>query len=904
MEELIMKPLFLKITEHHLVYSDDINTLDEGSFELDSNLELKQNFHNFKENISDSIDIIVIMNSPQTILKKDIFRFNNEVFDFGEELENTFHIPVINYADLKNSDLDTLAQKEIDYSTWHLDYYGIAHTKRQYGQESMQTIGNGFLGLRGTYLEAKANVDNYPATYVAGIFNQLATPVNNRNVINEDLVNLPNAQYLSFKVDDGDFFKIDQKTIQESLRSLDLKTGILTITNLIKLNDGKELKVVAKKTADLKNYHNYYLQYEIQPLNFSGNVTVISQTDASIVNSNVERYKNLAKKHLSVDNIENNDHETILLAHTNQSKIKLALKTYLRFSQIANADYSVNNTDEIATQFIEFPVSEGKTYSIEKDVAIFTSLETKTDIEQVINKYHFINDFAFNQKQAQINWQQIWNKEDVTVTGDITAQKLLRLNSYSMTTAAQSHANKDLDASVGSRGLTGEGYRGHVFWDELFDMNFYVLHAPQLVKYLLMYRYNRLGAAMDYASDDDYNGAMYPWQSGMYGDEQSQEVHLNPITNKWDPDNSRKQRHVSLAIAYNIWNYYNLSEDEEFMKQYGLEMLLQIAKFWIDMAKFDEKTGKYTIENVMGPDEFHEGYPGNDDGGLKNNAYTNIMVSWLFKQNTKMLHTQSIDSIKDNLKRTDFNPDYLEKMDKIRHNLKLDFQDDILGQFEGYFELKELDFDKYRQQYGNISRMDRILKAHNDSPDNYKVAKQADTLMALFNIRENDFLDIMKDLGYPITNPNKFISDNIQYYIQRTTHGSTLSRIVYSMLLLKVNDDKQAWKLFYEALTSDYYDIQGGTTAEGIHLGVMGATLNVVTSYFAGIDYRGDQLDINPHMPKQWKKITFNMLFKGVKFAFEVTQDTITIVADKDTEVQFIGKDLPLTANQEIELTY
>ncbi|KRK92729.1 Trehalose 6-phosphate phosphorylase [Companilactobacillus futsaii JCM 17355] len=904
MEELIMKPLYLKITEHHLVYSNDINTLDEGSFELDSKLKLKQNFHNFKENISDSINVIVIMNSPQAVLKKNVFRYNNEVFDFGDELENIFHIPVINYADLENSDLNTIAEKEINYSTWHLDYYGISHKKRQYGQESMQTIGNGFLGLRGTYLEAKASVDNYPATYVAGVFNQLATPVNNRNVINEDLVNLPNAQYLSFKVDDGDFFKIDQKSIQESLRSLNLKSGILTITNLIKLDDGKELKVIAKKIADLKNYHNYYLQYKIQPLNFSGKISVISQTDGSVINSNVDRYKNLAKKHLSIDNIINENEETTLLAHTSQSKIKLAIKTNLRFPQITDAKYSINNTDEIASQFVEFSVSQGQTYTIEKDVAIFTSLEIKSAIEQVVNKYHFPSNFDFNRQQSLDNWQQVWNKEDVTVIGDITAQKLLRLNSYSMTSAAQSNANKDLDASVGSRGLTGEGYRGHIFWDELFDMNFYILHAPQLVKSLLMYRYNRLGAAMDYASDDDYNGAMYPWQSGMYGDEQSQEVHLNPLTKKWDPDNSRKQRHVSLAIAYNIWNYYNLTENEEFMKKYGLEMLLQIAKFWIDMSKYDEKTAKYSIENVMGPDEFHEGYPKKDDGGLKNNAYTNIMVSWLFKQITKMLHTQPIDSIKDNLERTDFNPDYLEKMNSIRHNLKLDFQDDILGQFEGYFDLKELDFDKYRQQYGNISRMDRILKAHNDSPDNYKVAKQADTLMALFNIRESDFLDIMKDLNYPITNPNKFISDNIQYYIQRTTHGSTLSRIVYSMLLLKISDDKQAWKLFYEALTSDYYDIQGGTTAEGIHLGVMGATLNVVTSYFAGVDYRGNQLEINPHMPKHWKEITFKMLFKGVQFSFKITKDTITIVTDKDTEVQFIGKDLPLTANQEIELTY
>ncbi len=899
-----MKPLYLKITGHHLVYSNDINTLDEGSFELDSKLKLKQNFHNFKENISDSINVIVIMNSPQAVLKKNVFRYNNEVFDFGDELENIFHIPVINYADLENSDLNTIAEKEINYSTWHLDYYGISHKKRQYGQESMQTIGNGFLGLRGTYLEAKASVDNYPATYVAGVFNQLATPVNNRNVINEDLVNLPNAQYLSFKVDDGDFFKIDQKSIQESLRSLNLKSGILTITNLIKLDDGKELKVIAKKIADLKNYHNYYLQYKIQPLNFSGKISVISQTDGSVINSNVDRYKNLAKKHLSIDNIINENEETTLLAHTSQSKIKLAIKTNLRFPQITDAKYSINNTDEIASQFVEFSVSQGQTYTIEKDVAIFTSLEIKSAIEQVVNKYHFPSNFDFNRQQSLDNWQQVWNKEDVTVIGDITAQKLLRLNSYSMTSAAQSNANKDLDASVGSRGLTGEGYRGHIFWDELFDMNFYILHAPQLVKSLLMYRYNRLGAAMDYASDDDYNGAMYPWQSGMYGDEQSQEVHLNPLTKKWDPDNSRKQRHVSLAIAYNIWNYYNLTENEEFMKKYGLEMLLQIAKFWIDMSKYDEKTAKYSIENVMGPDEFHEGYPKKDDGGLKNNAYTNIMVSWLFKQITKMLHTQPIDSIKDNLERTDFNPDYLEKMNSIRHNLKLDFQDDILGQFEGYFDLKELDFDKYRQQYGNISRMDRILKAHNDSPDNYKVAKQADTLMALFNIRESDFLDIMKDLNYPITNPNKFISDNIQYYIQRTTHGSTLSRIVYSMLLLKISDDKQAWKLFYEALTSDYYDIQGGTTAEGIHLGVMGATLNVVTSYFAGVDYRGNQLEINPHMPKHWKEITFKMLFKGVQFSFKITKDTITIVTDKDTEVQFIGKDLPLTANQEIELTY
>ncbi|WP_057880740.1 glycoside hydrolase family 65 protein [Companilactobacillus kimchiensis] len=899
-----MKPLYVRVTNDQIMYSDSENTIDENRFELDNNSELKVNLQSFKDSLNDSIDVIVITNSTEYLLKENILSYNNQPTDFGSELENIFHIPVINIEAIENSNLLSATEKELSYSTWHLDYFGVDHGKRQYGQESMQTIGNGFFGLRGTYLEAHANNDNYPATYVAGVFNQLATPINGRNVINEDLVNLPNAQFITFKIDDGDYFKIDEKYIMESLRSLNLKTGVLTITMLIKLADGKELKIVEKKVAGLKNFHNYYLQYSIQPLNFDGKITILTQIDATVINSNVERYRNLANKHLSTDKIENKATTSILLAHTTQSDIKLAIRADLSYPEINNANYVIDNQPEIAGQIVTFNAKTNSIYTFEKNVAIFTSLETKSTIENVVTDHEFLPNFQSAVDHSTKNWQKIWNKEDVVITGDLTAQKLLRLNSYSMTSAAQVNANKELDASVGSRGLTGEGYRGHIFWDELFDMNFYVLHSPELVKYLLMYRYNRLGAAMDYASDDDYNGAMYPWQSGMYGDEQSQEVHLNPITNKWDPDNSRKQRHVSLAVAYNVWNYYNLSNDEDFMRDYGLEMLLNIAEFWIDKAKIDKVTGKYTISNVMGPDEFHESYPGHENEGLKNNAYTNIMVSWLFQKISDLLNSESSDVIDDNLQRTNFSDEDLQKLDDVRHNLKLEFEGNILGQFEGYFALKELDFDKYRQQYGNISRMDRILKAHNDSPDNYQVAKQADTLMALFNIRESSFLDIMKELGYPISNPEKFISDNIKYYIARTTHGSTLSRVVYSMLMLKIGETKLAWKLFYEALTSDYYDIQGGTTAEGIHLGVMGATLNVVTSFFAGVDYRGQELEISPMVPEQWEEIDFNMSFKGINFNFQITSNNVSLKADQDTEVVFKGKKLPLTADQQIELSY
>jgi len=256
-----MKPIYIKVTDRQLLYSHSENQIDEKSFKFDDNLELKQSLQAFKDSLIDLPDVIVITNPCQFILKKNAIKYRGQVIDFGTILEDIFHITVINLDDLADHDLNSAANAETDYSTWHLDYYGLDHGKRQYGQESMQTIGNGYLGVRGTYLEAKANDDNYPATYVAGVFNQLSTPINSRDVINEDLVNLPNAQYISFSVDDGREFKIDSELIEESNRSLDLKTGQLTITMLIKLTDGKKLKVTEKKVADMKNYHDYYFKY-------------------------------------------------------------------------------------------------------------------------------------------------------------------------------------------------------------------------------------------------------------------------------------------------------------------------------------------------------------------------------------------------------------------------------------------------------------------------------------------------------------------------------------------------------------------------------------------------------------------------------------------------------------------
>lgn len=903
-----MKPLYLTVTDKRIKYSyEDSETRStiEKVYNINSSRTLGENLDNFKTKLPKDLDVVIILNPIDVELRDTIVSCVNQPIDMGLTMENLLHIPTVGVHDVARLGLQQAVSTEIEHAGWHLEYYGSYSGKRQYGQESMQTIGNGYFGLRGAYVESKANDNYYPGTYVAGLFNQLTTNINNRDIVNEDLVNLPNAQYMTFSIDDGDPFKITPDQIENVYRSLDMRTGVFTITMLISLKNGKRLKVITKKVADMKNYHNYSLQYTVQPLNFSGEMTIYSEIDGSVTNSNVERYRDFNGKHLTVDATKVDGQRALLLAHTKNSKVNIAVGSRIQSPNIDGSVLNSNKLQEKIRQSISFHVVEGRTYTVEKTVSIYTSLETDSSLEFAVNDHAYHKNFADAVANSMRCWQKIWSRCDIELNGDITAQKLLRLNEFHATVSAQEHVNKDLDASVGARGLHGEAYRGHIFWDELFILPYYTMHYPALTKHLLMYRYNRLNAAKEYAEKNGYKGAMYPWQSGMYGDEQSQSLHLNPITNQWDPDNSRKQRHVSLAIAYNIWNYYNMTKDNEFMKNFGIEMMLNIAKLWISMSEYDPETKKYSINNVMGPDEFHEGYPNAKESGLNNNAYTNIMTSWLFSKIGYLLKNEPEQVINDNLQRADFTEDDLDAMQNIGHDLKLEFnQDDILGQFEGYFNLKTIDFDYYRRQYGDISRMDRILKSEDDSPDKYQLAKQADALMGLYNLTEKTFMGILDDLGYKIADPQKFIKDNVNFYLQRTTHGSTLSRIVYSMLALKVNDKKLSWKLFYEALTSDYYDIQGGTTAEGIHLGVMGATLNVVTSYFAGVDFRGNQLIVDPNFPESWNSLRFNMSFRGIRYYFTVNKDTIVVKADAPTIITVKGEDIQLNKDEEKTISY
>ena len=225
---------------------------------------------------------------------------------------------------------------------------------------------------------------------------------------------------------------------------------------------------------------------------------------------------------------------------------------------------------------------------------------------------------------STLKWAEIWKKAGIYVAGDRLGQQALNLATYHLFVMGSEHN----DGGIGPRGLTGETYRGHEFWDDILYYPGISLQYPRITRSLLGHRYHGLDAAREAAREHQYQGAMFPWQAGIDGDEQTQTTRFNPVSGKWDPDNSCRQRHVSLAIAYNVLDFIETTKDVQFLGM-GVEMVLDICRFFASMCERDPQTGRYSIDGVMGPNEFHEGKQKN---GVRDNAYTNIMLAWTLER--------------------------------------------------------------------------------------------------------------------------------------------------------------------------------------------------------------------------------------------------------------------------------
>ncbi len=508
-------------------------------------------------------------------------------------------------------------------------------------------------------------------------------------------------------------------------------------------------------------------------------------------------------------------------------------------------------------------VSAQESIRAEKMVSLYTSrdhsvsdplTEASTWIRRVGHFEQVFHDHA-------AEWEDLWNRFAIEVDGcGPIAGLALHLHIFHLLQTA-SRNTIDRDVGVPARGLHGEAYRGHIFWDELFIYPYLNLHLPALVRSLLLYRYRRLPEARWAAHESGLSGAMYPWQSGSNGREEAQSVHLNPLSGRWMADASHLQRHIGAAIAFNIWQYYQATEDTDFLVIYGAEMIFEIARFWASIATYDPDRDRYEIVGVMGPDEYHDGYVGADEPGLKNNSYTNVMAVWVLIRALDLLEILPEPRRNELRDRLSLDDDEVARWTDVSRKMRIVFhRDGVISQFEGYEDLAELDWDGYRERYGDIARLDRILESEGKTPNSYKASKQADVLMLFYLLSAGELQAIFDRLGYDFDATS--LHRTIDYYLQRTSHGSTLSRVVHSWVLSR-SDRDQSLEFLEEALRNDLDDTQGGTTGEGVHLGAMAGTVDLLQRCYLGIETRDDAIWFNPQLPQEIHRLTLDLRYRG-----------------------------------------
>src|ERR1700723_1410740 len=656
-------------------------------------------------------------------------------------------------------------------------------------REALTSTGNGYLCTRGAAEWEDADGVHYPGTYAHGGYNRETTMMGGLPVLNEDLVNLPNWLVLELRIEGEEAVTLEGVELLDYRHEYDIRDA--TVVRRLRFRDrsGRETTLTSRRFVSMADQHHAGIEWTLVPENWSGQVEVVSALDGRVSNAGVARYRQLEGRHLNPVSPRTFGPEVIAL----------------------RAGRTLHQMEDYIQQVLAFEVRRGEATRVEKMIAFYTSRDPAVSdtLVRAARSAARHSDFSAAFERHSAAWDELWRRCDGRVSGNEQVQLLLRLHTAHLLQVCSPHT-ADLDAGMPARGLNGEAYRGHVFWDEMYAFPFFNVRLPEVTRGLLMYRYRRIGEARAAAHEAGFRGAMFPWQSGSEGIEETQLVHLNPVSGLWEPDLSRNQRHVNAAIFYNIWHYFQTTHDQAFLRDYGAEMMLEITRFWASIAHFNAERERYEIHGVMGPDEFHDKYPGAPRGGLRNNAYTNVLVAWLCGIAGQLLPLLPASRAEALRMRLGIGDDELAVWQDMSRRMFIPFLGDgIISQFEGYEDLEELDWDAYRAKYGNIQRLDRILRAEGKDPNRYKVTKQADTVMLFFLFRQDELREIFGRLGYDYRADT--VPRNVEYYDRRTSHGSTLSFVTHAGVLATI-DPESSWDRFLVALHSDADDIQGGTT--------------------------------------------------------------------------------------------
>jgi len=451
-------------------------------------------------------------------------------------------------------------------------------------------------------------------------------------------------------------------------------------------------------------------------------------------------------------------------------------------------------------------------------------------------------------------WRDRWRAADVVVEADADAQEALRFSLYHLISAGEPGSDA---ASVGARAMTGPGYRGHVFWDtEVFVLPFFIWTHPPTARALLAYRYRTLPSARSKATRLGYKGALYPWESADTGDEVTPATIDLPDGTTLSILTGLQEHHISADVAWATWQYWQATADDEFLVTMGAEMIVETARFWASRTRIDSD-GRHHIDEVIGPDEYHE--------GVADNAYTNILARWNLRAAVEVCAlVPTIDAAAwDRLaRRLDLQPGEMERWESVAAGLVDGFDPDsrLYEQFAGFFALENLrSVDLAPRPFTGemVVGVDRLRHT--------QIVKQADVVMLAHMLPEEL--------------PSGATVANYDYYEPRTCHGSSLSPAIHAAVAARVGALDEAMDYFRAAARLDLADHMGNA-AKGVHIATMGGVWQAAVFGFGGVRPEREFVRIDPHLPPAWEKLSFPMQWRGTLIDIEVTATTLVLHLD------------------------
>ncbi|MGZ3644489.1 MAG: glycoside hydrolase family 65 protein [Ktedonobacteraceae bacterium] len=736
--------------------------------------------------------------------------------------------------------------------------------KKLHGGETVYTIGNGYFGTRGTFEEGypKAN----PGTLLFGVFDKIA-------IAKEELANAPDWLAIKLFVND-ERFRLDQGKILDYHRILDMQHGILRREVRWESPRGIRIRITSERFASLADEHVGVIRYSLtaeEQHETGGKLNVLIW---SALNMNVGNYDLIHWEPVE----QRRDGELLWLqSQTRHSSVQL-VQTMSFTSRDCEFQKELIRSDTSPSIRIYKDLAVGETMTVEKVVVMYTSRDVDDPLQTAIEHHHKILQSSASPAESGMHytvlvegtryfnpciqiepyetllaehkkaWQDYWRVSDVIIEGDDKAQQAVRYNIYQLCINASSH---DSRYSIAAKGLTGFGYRGHVFHDtEIFMLPYFTFVHPDIARNLLMYRYRLLPAARAKAKSNGYEGAQYPWESTLNGEETTPPAIVHPETGELVPVlNGQIELHITASIAHGVWQYWQFTGDDEFMREYGTELLLYTAEFWASRVVWNPESGQYEIDNVIGPDEWHE--------HVNNNAFTNYMARWNIQaaiDALRWLKSTYPDKAKELTQQLDLHEKRLAHWhDVITYiRIPLDKRTGLIEQFDGFFKLELFDQEKYK---GRTTSYQGILGIK--VVQYYQIIKQADVLMLLTT------LDKQFDL--------KTKKVNWEYYYPITDHdyGSSLTPAFHVILACELGLVETAYHMFMKGALVDLED-QRGNSDEGIHCACAGAVWQAAILGFAGLRFTDDGYTTAPCWPEGWTRLAFTCFHKGKQLSIDL----------------------------------